>query len=148
MVPRLSSYSTIGRRSRGMTLIEHLIAMVITAILVTIAVPGYTQYLRRGWVLDGTQALTVFAQRLETAYESNGNYGVATCSVAAPAASDQFTFSCALVSGGQGFTATATGRNPMAGYTYTLNDLGNRVTTAFPSVTGSHTCWLIQGTEC
>jgi type IV pilus assembly protein PilE len=136
------------KRSAGLTLIEHLIAIVITAILVTIAVPGYTQYLRRGWVLDGTQALTVYSQRLEASYESNGNYGVTACSVAAPAANDQWGFSCTLDVGGQGFVATITGTGTMAGYRFTLDELGNRATTAFPSIVGTKTCWLIQGTEC
>jgi type IV pilus assembly protein PilE len=136
------------KNSTGFTLIEHLIAIVITAILVTVAVPGYTQYLRRGWVLDGTQALAVYAQRLETSYESNGNYGIAGCSVAAPGATEQWSFNCALDVGGQGFVARVVGVGVMAGYTFTLDELGNRVTTAFPSVAGTRTCWLVQGTEC
>lgn len=136
------------RYAHGSTLIEHLIAMTVTAILTAVAIPGYSAYLRRGWVVDGTTALAIYAGRLESSFESNGNYGVTNCSVSVPAATDQWTFSCAVQSSGQGFLVTATGRNGMAGYAYTLDDATNRRTTAFVGLSGARACWLVYGTEC
>ena len=138
----------MGRHCIGSTLIEHLIAMAVTALLAGVAVPTYTAQLRRGWIVDATTTLATYAGRLEASFDSNGNYGVAACSVAAPTGTDQWTFSCTVQAAGQGFLVTATGQNTMAGYAYTLNEASSRNTTAYPAVSGARTCWLIQGTEC
>lgn len=136
------------RTANGSILIEHLIAIVITAILTAAAVPGYSAYLRRGWIVDATTALATYSGRLEASFDSSGNYGVLTCAVAAPATTDQWSYGCALQSSGQSFLVTATGRNAMTGYAFTLDEMNNRATTAFPSVSGARSCWLLQGTEC
>ena len=136
------------RKSVGSTLVEHVVAMAITAIITAIAVPGYSAYLRRGWTVDATNSLSTYAGRLEAAFDSNGNYGAGACAVAAPATTDQWSFGCALQAGGQSFLVTATGRGPMAGYAVTLDESGNRRTTAFEGATVSKGCWLYYGTEC
>ena len=68
---------TNRRRATGSTLVEHMAATAITAILMTIAAPSYTEYVRRGWIVDGTNTLTTYAARLDSSFDSDGNYGVA-----------------------------------------------------------------------
>jgi type IV pilus assembly protein PilE len=131
-----------------MTLIEHMVAVSVTAIIMAVAVPSYSAYLQRGFIVDATQALATYSGRLESSFDSNGNYGIGACAVAAPAATEQWGFACALLAGGQGFRITATGSGPMAGHAFTLDDAGNRRTTAFPNVVGARECWLVRGTEC
>ena len=63
-------------------------------------------------------------------------------------AAQNFTLSCVISGGGQGFTATATGDGPMAGYSYTINHQGVRVTTAHPKGTPATNCWSMKGKAC
>ena len=70
------------RRSRGITLIEHMIALAITAVTVTIGYPGYSEFVRRGWMQDAMTTLAGFAQRMEAAYDGNGNGALAATGIA------------------------------------------------------------------
>lgn len=133
---------------RGFTLIEVMITVAIVAILTSIALPSYTAYVQRSRVPVGLDALAAYFTRMEQRFQDVGNYANgANCAVALPTAAN-FTVSCALTNAGQGFTATATGSGPLAGYTYTINHLGARNTTAHPKGVPSTACWSIRGSTC
>jgi type IV pilus assembly protein PilE len=133
----------------GITLIEHLVAMTVTSIVMAIAVPNYSDYVRRGSITDATSTLQNHAQRLEAFYDDTGNFGAAgACAIAPPAASAQWTYACGLLANGQGFRLTATGRATLAGYAYALDDTGGRTTPAFPGTTITRPCWVIRTGDC
>ncbi len=67
--------------------------------------------------------------------------------MAVPAVAN-FTVTCALSNGTQGFTATATGTGAMAGYTYTITHTGARSTTAHPRGVPATACWSVKGNTC
>lgn len=136
------------RHLRGFTLIELLVTMAVVAILAAIAMPAYTSYLQRSRVPVGLDALSSLATRLEQRYQDSGSYANgANCGAAMPTA-DNYTITCALTNGGQGFTATATGGGPIAGYTYTIDHQGVRRTTGHPKGTPGTACWSIRGNVC
>ena len=59
-----------------------------------------------------------------------------------------FTVTCSTTSANQNFTATATGTGALAGYVYTINQAGARVTTAHPKGANA-SCWTSKGgTQC
>jgi len=139
------------RHSGGFTLIELMIALAVVAILTSIALPSYTAYVQRSRVPVALDALAAYATRMEQRYQDSGNYGAGTtCGSSLPTATN-FSVSCTLTDGAtssaQVFTATATGSGPMAGYTYTINQTGNRATTAHPKGANT-TCWTTRGTTC
>lgn len=134
------------RHARGFTLIEVMITVAIVAILAAIALPSYTAYMQRSRVPPALDALSSVATRLEQRYQDTGNYANgANCGVAMPTPQG-FTVTCALNTD-QRFTATATGTGPMAGYTYTINEIGARATTAHPKG-ANNACWSTRGTTC
>ena len=133
-----------ARTARGFTLIEVMITVAIVAILSAIALPAYTAYVQRSRVPQALDALTALATNLEQRFQDAGAY---TCPNALPAAGD-FAIACNVTGGGQGFTATATGSGPVAGYTYTINDQGVRATTAHPKGVPSTSCWSMRGASC
>lgn len=140
-----------ARCSRGFTLIELMITVAIVAILAAVALPAYNAYIQRSRVPVALDALSAFATRMEQRYQDTGNYAAGTaCAVSVPTAAN-FTVSCTLTDGAtssnQVFTATATGSGSMAGYTYTINQAGARVTSAHPKGANS-ACWTTRGTTC
>ena len=134
-------------KARGFTLIEVMITVAIVAILASIALPAYTDYITRSRLPVALDALSSLATRLEQRYQDTGSYANgAACGVAMPAV-ENFTVTCALSNGGQGFTATATGSGRVSGYTYTINHQGVRATTAHPKGALA-TCWTMKGSTC
>jgi type IV pilus assembly protein PilE len=136
------------RQGRGFTLIELMVAMVVLGILMAIALPSYNSYVKRSKVPAGLDALSAYSTRMEQRYQDNGSYAAAgACGVALPTV-DNFGVTCTISAGGQGFTATATGSGPLAGYAYTINNNGVRVTTAHPKGVPATNCWSTKGNVC
>jgi type IV pilus assembly protein PilE len=126
-----------------------LITIAIVAILASVALPSYADYVRRARLTDAFSTLAEYRTRMEIAYNNNGNYGVDACSVKTAAATASFTFGCTLGDAAQNFTATATGTGAVAGYAYSVDGGGARSTTAFKGQGGmSKPCWLQKGNEC
>jgi type IV pilus assembly protein PilE len=136
-------------RQRGFTLIELMITIAIVAILASVALPAYTAYIQRARVPVALDGLSAYLTRMEQRYQDVGSYANAAnaCAVAVPAA-DNFVVTCAISDAGQGFTATATGNGPVAGYAFTINHLGLRVTTAHPKGVPAANCWSTRGHTC
>lgn len=137
------------RIRNGFTLIELMIVVAIVAILASVAVPAYTDYVRRGKLTQALGGLASMQVKMEQYYQDNRSYtGACAAGTVAPlpANTTEFTYSCTIPSGGQSYTATVTGGAGMAGFTYTLTQQGTKTTTAVPSGwsgTGS-SCWVIK----
>jgi type IV pilus assembly protein PilE len=138
----------VRRRARGFTLIELMITVAIVAILAAIAMPGYSAYIRRAKVPAGLDALQAYFTRMEQRFQDNNSYAgssASACAIAAPTV-PYFNFACVLTAG-NGYTATVTGHSALAGYAYTINQNGQRATTAHPQGVNA-TCWTIKGNSC
>jgi type IV pilus assembly protein PilE len=151
------------QRFDGFTLIEVMITVAIVAILASIAIPSYSEYLRRGQLPEAFTFLSDYRVKMEQYYQDNRNYGVAACVDTntptswnfTPAARQYFDFTCdlagATASGGrQGYTLTATGRAGRAiGHIYTLDSGNTKATLRFKdAVVADKQCWLVRGSEC
>lgn len=68
--------------SRGFTLVELLIVMVVASILMMVAIPSYRQSVIKARRADARIALNDVAQRLERCYTQFGAYDAADCGVA------------------------------------------------------------------
>jgi type IV pilus assembly protein PilE len=130
---------------RGFTLIEVMITVAIIAILASVAVPQYKDYVTRGRIPDATSALSTKQVQLEQYFQDNRTYANAPACASDTTTSANFTFSCGGTNSATGYTLTATGRNTMAGFTYTVTQSGAKATTAVPSGwTTNANCWVTK----
>lgn len=122
--------------NKGFTLIELMIAVVVIAILTTIAYPSYLEYITRARRSDGQSALLDLASRMERFYSERNTYQTAT--IGTGAATDiratnvspdgWYTLSI-TAQNGSSYTLQATPRNGQATddtrcQSLTLNNLG------------------------
>lgn len=146
-------------RATGFTLIEMMIVVAIIAILASVAVPAYTDYIRRGAMQEAFSTLADQRIRLEQFYQDNRRYGPAaatTCrgagdNVLDTASGKYFEISCTTSNSGQNYTLTATGRTDTKaeGYTYTMTETGAKGTTQFAGAAVTSSCWALKSaTDC
>ena len=62
------------KTNRGFTLIEAMVVVVIIAIMASIGIPSYRQYMMRAQRADGTGALLRMASAQEKFYLQNNRY--------------------------------------------------------------------------
>lgn len=72
-------------RTNGFTLVELIVTVAIVAILASVAIPSYQEYVSKGRHSDAQGALMSFANAMERHFSSNNSYLGAAGSQAAPA---------------------------------------------------------------
>jgi len=129
------------RTSRGFTLIEIMIVIAIIGIILTISIPSYNEYVKKGRRAEVVSLLSEQAQTLERFYTRNNVYtGVTGLS----AGNDFYTITPTLTD--QTFVLTATRKTGSAMATdkcgdFTLTNTGVRsMNNATTGVTGKD-CW-------
>lgn len=149
-----------GRRAGGFTLIELLITVAVLAIVTSLAVGSYRQYVRRAGRVDATSALLRVAASQEKFYAQNGIYaGDAELAPAPPAGlgitgteRGSYTLSITAAAGGLavGFTANATAdtggdqRDDEDCWSFAINERGLRSASDKAGTTSTeitNRCW-------
>jgi type IV pilus assembly protein PilE len=131
-------------KMRGMSLIELMVVVAIVALLATIAVPSYRQFLLRSHRAEAKSALLNLAAAQEKFYLQNNTYtdqlaAAPPAGLGLPATTANGYFTVAIgAADTDGFTATATAAGGQAQdsscATFTINQAGARTAT-------SSSCW-------
>lgn len=127
------------RPIRGFTLVELMVVVAVIAILASIALPQYTQYVTKARIPDATGALASKRAQLENFFDNNRTYVGFDCTAGA---TSTFDFSC-TTQDASSYTVQATGKGTMAGFAFTINQSNVRATTAAPSGWSTNaSCWI------
>lgn len=145
---RLPQNVPVAGPAHGFTLIEVMIVVGIVAILAAIALPNYSDSVRRGKIIEATSGLSDARQRAEQWFMDNRTYvgGCAAAIAAVQPTVRAFTLSCPAETIST-YTIQADGNaaNGMAGFQYTINDANVKSTPATPTGWGkSATCWTTR----
>jgi type IV pilus assembly protein PilE len=144
-------------QQRGFTLIEVMIVVAIVAILASVALPAYNQYIRRGQLQEALTTLADQRIRLEQYYQDNRRYGPADGETCFGTGSDTltvtdaryFTYTCETSASGQAYVITATGVDGgnTDGFTYTINESGAKATTSYAGTATTTSCWALKSSS-
>jgi type IV pilus assembly protein PilE len=122
------------KRSRGFTLIEVMVVVAIIAILAAIAIPSYTDYVRRGRITEAISTLSSFRVKMEQYFQDNRTY-VGACAPGTiaplPAATPNWVFDCpgaTLTANTYTVRATGVAGGTMEGFQYTVDQANARTT--------------------
>lgn len=129
---------------RGFTLLELMVVFAIIALLATIAIPAYSEYVKRSKVAEATSTLADLRIRTEQYFQDNRTYVGAEASACVPAAGSTQYFDYACVTDQATYTITATGRanHELSSFQFTINQ-DNLKTSIYEGEAGAN-CWLTK----
>jgi type IV pilus assembly protein PilE len=152
---RAQSKEIAMKTKKGFTLIELIIAIAVIAILLRVGLPAYTDYVKRGKLVEGTSTLADARVKIEQYYQDNRTYAPASVALTAangcpttlpiPAATTNFTYDCSNLAATT-YTITATGIGSVANFVYTIDETNTKRTTSAPAGWAAAampaTCWI------
>ncbi|WP_283151369.1 type IV pilin protein [Silvimonas soli] len=149
-------YKTSGKkhhRTAGFTLVELMITVAVVAILTSIAIPSYQNYVIRSKLANAINGLSAMQAAMEQYFQDNRVYTDASAAVLAPCDGPansrtfgDFIVSCSAITATtytlQAVPVVATGS--LAGFTYTVDQTDTKTTTfgpAWGSTAIAGSCW-------
>jgi type IV pilus assembly protein PilE len=139
---------SIFNKSRGFTLIELMVVVVVIAVLSALAVPAYQDYVIRAKITQAISGLSSRQVKMEQCYQDNRTYTPAGgCDACFAFTGDDFAFSCDNLTATT-FRLIATGRGAMAGFRYTVDQTDMKQSliqsSGSPGWNGQDICWITK----
>lgn len=142
--------------SHGFTLVELMITVAIIAFLAAIAIPNYTDYVRRSKLAEAYSQLADLRVKMEQFFQDNRSYQAVggACGATMPVATQIkfFDYTCNAPTANT-YMLTATGRagQALGGIAFTINESNVKATVVTPaSAMADHgyssnaNCWVTK----
>jgi len=140
--------NTLKVAQKGFTLVELMIVVAVISILASIALPSYTNYVKKGKAAEATSTLADLRIKMEQCFQDNRSYAACAASCAPTSGAKYFTYSCAVQTA-TAYTLSAAGvaGENMSGFAYSVDQNNNKSST-YDGVSGAG-CWLTgKGASC
>lgn len=135
----------MNRYWRGFTLIEVMVVVAIVALLASVALPSYQDYVTRAKIAEATSQLPSIANKAEQFFADRRTYQGFLCKPVSD--TKHFNYECDPAPDQDGYTIKASGKDQMSGYTYTLDSKGQKTSTT--PYGNSDNCWVVRkGGKC
>jgi type IV pilus assembly protein PilE len=140
------------RNALGFTIIELMIVVAIVAIIASVGIPAYQDYVIRGKLAEAYSTLSSQRVKMEQYYQDTRDYSNACTpyTVAPPPTGKYFIYACTNLSANT-YTISATG-NPTQGvdsqFVFTIDQDNNKWTVSvppawtIPAQTAPNGCWV------
>jgi type IV pilus assembly protein PilE len=141
---QLQSGINVKWNQKGFTLIEIMVVVAIIGILASIALPSYTNYVKKGKAAEATSTLATARVKMEQFFQDNRTYAGGPCTTLA--AGKYFTYACGAPDATT-YKITATGTSDMSNFSFDVNQ-ANVKNSTYDGTAGSG-CWLTgKGASC
>lgn len=135
--------------THGFTLLETMVVVAIVAVLATIALPSYADYIKRARILEAVGRLSDARARMEEFFLDQRSYvdAAGSCGAPAPAAAtaDAFALGCIATATTFTYTATGTAAKGMDAFAFTIDETGAKATLSVPlNWARTADCWTIR----
>jgi len=129
---------------KGFTLVELMVVVAIIGILASVALPAYTEYVKKGKAAEAPSNLANLKVRMEQYYQDNRTYVGGPCAPVSDA--KYFDYKCEAATATT-FVLVADGKGDMSDFQFKV-DQNNVKSSKYSGVTGA-TCWLTgKGASC
>ena len=121
--------------------------MFLRKLVARIAIPSYSEYVRRGRITEAVSVLAGMRVKMEQYFQDNRTYaGACNPGTVAPKPDPTTNFDYECVRDAATYTITATGRGGLAGFAYSINQSNVRSTVMTPPSTwpSNPTCWVLK----
>lgn len=125
---------------RGFTLVELMVAVAVIAILASVALPAYNQYIKKSRATGAAADLVSLSLNFENSYQRALQYTAATLSTTSavktsypgwsPAQAENFDFSTSATTASYTLTATGKSSTLSSGCTLTITETNARTSTS------------------
>ena len=134
---------------RGFRLLETMIVVAIVAVLATIALPSYADYIKRARIMEAVGRLSDARAHMEEFFLDQRSYvdAAGTCGAPAPASSaaDAFALGCTATATTFTYTATGAAAKGMDAFAFTIDQAGTKATLSVPrNWLRTPDCWTLR----